>query len=82
MDRHHPTNRIYLDQNDVAYVAELRNRISISDLSGNVKSRWGRFSTDELGMFTSPHGIWVDAHGVVYIGEVLEGQRIQKFRRV
>ena len=76
-----PTD-IFIDQDDVAYVAELRNRISISDLSGNVKSRWGRFPTDEPGMFKAPHGIWVDSHGDLYVGEVLEGQRIQKFRRV
>ena len=76
-----PTD-IFIDQNDVAYIAELRNRISITDLSGNVKSRWGRFPTDEPGMFYAPHGIWVDSHGDLYVGEVLEGQRIQKFRRL
>lgn len=74
-----PTD-IFIDRNDVAYVAELRNRISIADMSGKVLSRWGRFPTDEPGMFKAPHGIWVDSHGDLYVGEVLEGQRIQKFR--
>lgn len=76
-----PTD-VYIDSNDIAYVAELRNRISIADLNGNVITRWGRFPTDEAGMFYAPHGIWVDSHRDLYVGEVLEGQRIQKFRRL
>ncbi len=76
-----PTD-VYIDGNDIAYVAELRNRVSIADLNGNVITRWGRFPTDEPGMFYAPHGIWVDSHSDLYVGEVLEGQRIQKFRRL
>ena len=76
-----PTD-VFIDGNDTVYVAELRNRISIADMSGNVVSRWGRFPTDEPGMFYAPHGIWVDSHGDLYVGEVLEGQRIQKFKRL
>jgi sugar lactone lactonase YvrE len=76
-----PTD-IYIDDNDIAYVAELRNRVSISDLDGNVLSRWGRFPSQEPGQFYAAHGIWTDSHGDVYVGEVLEGQRLQKFRRV
>jgi DNA-binding beta-propeller fold protein YncE len=76
-----PTD-IFIDSNDIAYVAELRNRISIADLSGKVITRWGRYPTADPGMFRAPHGIWVDSHGDLYVGEVLEGQRIQKFKRV
>ena len=57
-------------------MAELRNRISIADLNGNVKSRWGRFPTDEPGMFKAPHGIWVDSHGDVYVGEFEREPRV------
>lgn len=76
-----PTD-IYVDGDETVYVAELRNRISIADLSGRVIARWGRFQTSEPGMFYAPHGIWADSHGDLYVGEVLEGQRVQKFRRV
>ena len=72
-----PTD-IYIDANDIAYVGELRNRVSICDLNGNVITRWGRFPTDEPGMFYAPHGIWVDSRGDLYVGEVLEGQRLPK----
>jgi hypothetical protein len=33
-------------------------------------------------MFIAPHGIWTDSHGDLYVGEVLEGQRLQKFKRL
>ncbi len=76
-----PTD-IYIDGNDIAYVGELRNRVSIVDLDGNVLSRWGRFPSQDPGQFYAAHGIWADSRGDVYVGEVLEGQRLQKFRLV
>ncbi|MDP7090329.1 MAG: peptidyl-alpha-hydroxyglycine alpha-amidating lyase family protein [Dehalococcoidia bacterium] len=76
-----PTD-IYIDGNDIAYVGELRNRVSIVDLDGNVLSRWGRFPSQDPGQFYAAHGIWADSRGDVYVGEVLKGQRLQKFRLV
>ncbi|NQW19993.1 MAG: hypothetical protein HQ477_04590 [Chloroflexi bacterium] len=65
-----PTD-IYIDDNDIAYVGELRDRMSIADLNGNVLSRWGRFPSQEPGQFYASHGIWAESHGDVYVGEVL-----------
>tara|TARA_B100000949_G_C14224099_1_gene425896 strand:+ start:66 stop:935 length:870 start_codon:yes stop_codon:yes gene_type:complete len=78
-----PTD-IYINPNDpnIVYVAELRNRVSIVNQKGQVLSRWGRYMTNEPGMFYAAHGIWTDSEKSVYIGEVLEGQRIQKFKRI
>lgn len=78
-----PTD-IYIDprHDEIVYVAELRNRVTICDRNGVVLSRWGRFPTKDVGMFYAAHGIWTDSEQSVYIGEVLEGQRIQKFRRL
>ena len=76
-----PTD-IFIDKNDTVYVAELRNRVSIANLSGKVITRWGRFPTKDPGMFFAPHGLWTDSHGDLYVGEVLEGQRVQKFKLV
>ena len=75
-----PTD-IHVDKDGTVYVAELRNRVTICDGKGRVLSRWGRVPTADPGHFRAPHGIWVDSHGDLYVGEVLEGQRIQKFRR-
>ena len=33
----------------------------------------------EPGQFVAPHCIAMDSHGAIYVGEVLEGKRIQKF---
>jgi DNA-binding beta-propeller fold protein YncE len=76
-----PTD-IYIDREETVYVAELRYRVTICDIRGKVLSRWGRFQTKEPGMFWAAHGIWTDSRKDLYVGEVLEGQRIQKFRRV
>lgn len=75
---------VFIDGDDIAYVAELDNRVSILDINGNVLARWGGKdqASKEPGLFTGPHTLWVDSHGDMYIGEVLEGQRIQKFIRM
>jgi len=49
-------------------------RMTVRDIKGNVISTFG--GKDEYGdacaanNFTSPHGIWVDSHSDVYVGEV------------
>ena len=63
------------------YVPELQHRMTILDSDGNVVARWGGESNHEPGQFVAPHGIAVDSHGDMYIGEVLEGRRVQKFIR-
>ena len=64
------------------YVPELGHRFSIVDGEGRVLARWGGDSSRDAGQFVAPHGVAVDSHGDLYIGEVLEGQRIQKFLRL
>lgn len=75
--------KIFVDANDIMYVAELQGRISIVDLKGKLLARWGspEERVAEPGKFIGPHGIWADRHGDVYVSEVLNGQRIQKFVR-
>jgi DNA-binding beta-propeller fold protein YncE len=76
----HPT-KIYVDRHDVMYVAELDDRVTILDLDGNILGRWGGERTHEPGLFWGPHGIWADSQGDLYVAEVLEGARLQKFAR-
>jgi DNA-binding beta-propeller fold protein YncE len=76
----HPT-KIYVDQENVMYVAELDDRVTILDLEGNILGRWGGERTHEPGLFWGPHGIWTDSEGDIYVSEVLEGARLQKFAR-
>ena len=72
---------IHIDRAGAIYVAELRNRLSILDLGGRLLARWGRVPSKEPGMFFAPHAVCTDSHGDLYVGEVLEGQRLQKFIR-
>jgi hypothetical protein len=39
---------------------------------------WGELPS---GSIWGPHGIWTDSVGDLYIAEVLEGARLQKFAR-
>ena len=75
-----PTD-IYIDPDGIVYVSELGDRVSILDLDGNLLARWGDERSHEPGSFWGAHGIWVCARGDIYVSEVLEGQRVQKFTR-
>ena len=74
--------KIYIDNEDIMYVAELGDRVTIADLDGNIIGRWGDERSHEPGKFWGPHGIWVDSEGSIYVAEVLDGARLQKFARV
>ena len=75
-----PTD-MYVDHEGVAYISELEDHVSIRDLQGNVIGRFGSERSNQPGKFWGPHAIWVDSEGGLYVGEVLEGQRLQKFAR-
>ena len=51
------------------------------DAIGNVIGRYGAERSHEPGKFWGPHGIWTDSEGSIYVAEVLEGARLQKFAR-
>jgi hypothetical protein len=75
-----PTD-MYVDREGIAYVSELEDHVSILDLNGNLIGRFGSERSHAPGKFWGPHCIWVDSQGDLYVGEVLEGQRLQKFAR-
>jgi DNA-binding beta-propeller fold protein YncE len=72
---------LYIDSAGLVYVPELRHRVSILGLDGELLARWGGIESREPGLFVAPHCTWTDSEGSLYVGEVLEGQRIQKFVR-
>ena len=73
---------ITIDKDDYIYVTELQQRFSILDSEGNLIARWGGEKSLEPGLFMNPHCACIDSKGDLYIGETLEGSRIQKFKRV
>ena len=72
---------VYVDGDDMVYVAELRSRVSVLDMDGEVVARWGGEPSGKPGLFIAPHCAWTDSCGDLYVGETLQGSRIQKFRR-
>ncbi|MBI4199101.1 MAG: hypothetical protein HY535_01320 [Chloroflexi bacterium] len=74
--------KVFVSGDGTMYVAELGHRVTICTLEGKVLARWGGESSHAPGQFVAPHGICADSHGDVYVSEVLEGQRLQKFIRL
>jgi hypothetical protein len=46
------------------------SRLTIRDQQGNVLSSWGGADPCASDGFSAPHGMWVDSHGDIYVGEV------------
>lgn len=78
---HHPDG--FFVEDDIVYVAELDQRVSIWTLEGEKLAEWGKGEKSEVpGEFRAcPHGIWADSHGDLYVGEVQTDGAIQKFVR-
>ena len=76
--------KIYIAPDDVMYVSELEDRFSLVNLDGTFIGHGGNRNerSHEPGKFWGPHGIWADSAGDIYVSEVLEGQRVQKFARI
>jgi sugar lactone lactonase YvrE len=75
-----PTD-FFQDRDGTLFVAELQARVSILTPEGKVVTHMGGEAGQEPGRFVAPHGVWLDSRGDLYVGEVLAGQRVQKFAR-
>jgi hypothetical protein len=45
-------------------------RVSIWNTDGELLARWGEEDLEKPGNFFAPHGIWGDAQGDLYVGEL------------
>ncbi len=43
---------------------------TVRDAEGNILSTWGATDPCATDGFSAPHGMWVDSHGDIYVGEV------------
>lgn len=64
------------------YVSELLHRVTILNANDHAIAHIGGEARAEAGQFIAPHSVALDSSGALYVTEVLEGQRVQKFRRV
>lgn len=88
-------NGMWMDPAGYMYVAELDSRVTILDPNDQVVGYIGGHGADDLvgpeaerpypprvpGKLLKPHAIWGDSRGDLYVAEVEDGARIQKFRR-
>jgi sugar lactone lactonase YvrE len=79
----HPDTIHFDPDEDVVYIAELDQQVSIFDFDRNLLAQWGgRKPSDKPGEFRAcPHGIWTDSRGDLYVGEVQTDGHLQKFAR-
>jgi sugar lactone lactonase YvrE len=76
---------IHFDLNEnVVYIAELTQQVSIYTMTGELLAKWGGASpSDKPGEFCAcPHGIWTDSKGDLYVGQVQVDGQLQKFARI
>ena len=66
---------IYIDADDVVYVAELDGFIVVLTIDGKTLSRFD--GPTEAGA----HALWLDSSGDMYVNQNLEGQRLLKYRK-
>ena len=71
----------YMDSDGVMYVAEIDAGVAVVDMDGKMLSRFGE-PGEGPGQFVSPHGIWGDSGGNLYLCEVGRENSIFKLRRV
>lgn len=65
-----PTD-VFIDENDIVYVSELRPGVSIFTIDGRLLARWYSEEKDpKTELFLAPHAIAVDSKGDIYVGEV------------
>lgn len=75
-------NDLFITPEQEVFVAEGGGpAITVLSLDGEVLCRWGERG-DGPGQFAaSPHSLWVDSRGDLYVGEVITPNRFQKFVR-
>lgn len=52
------------------YTEVRTTQLSVRDLDGRLLASWGGPDPCAPGSFASPHGLWVDSHGDLYVAEV------------
>jgi sugar lactone lactonase YvrE len=72
--------QIYIRDN-LIYMAHAYAEISIRTLDGEVLAKWPYESNVPVANERSPHSIWVDSQGDIYVAEVTGENGFQKFSR-
>ena len=72
--------QIYI-RDSIIYMCHAYASLSVRTLDGEVLAAWDYVSNVPTDKERSPHSIWVDSRGDIYIGEVVGANGFQKFSR-
>lgn len=70
------------ERDGVLYLVEGGPRVTIMTLDGEPLAQWGSRGDGPEQFTDSPHGVWVDTRGDVYVSEVTSHNKLQKCVRV
>ena len=74
-------NQGFIDENDVMHSAS-GGQVYLNKLDGELIGSWGERGPEAWQFTGGPHGLWIDAHGDVYVGQVGEPNGLNKYARV
>ena len=74
-------NQGFIDSNDVMHIPG-SNRMLLMGLDGGEIGWWGERGSEPWQFRGGPHGVWIDAHGDIYVAQVGVENAINKFARV
>ncbi len=74
-------DKLWFDESETIFMAEIRHRVTILDRQGEVLAQWGEAGDQPNQFRTYPHGIWGDSRGDIYVSEVASDGQLKKFVR-
>lgn len=75
-------DKLWFDQEETIFMAEIGHRVTVLNREGKVLSQWGEAGEEPHQFFSSPHGIWGDSRRDLYVSEVGSDAQLKKFVRV
>jgi DNA-binding beta-propeller fold protein YncE len=74
-------NDSFIDSDGVMHTVSAPG-VELRNLDGTLVGRWGEKGPQPGQFLNSPHGLWIEPDGTLYIAEVGGNNRLQKFVRV
>jgi len=71
----------FIDGDDIIHSASLDGQIYVNRLDGELICSWGSIGTESWQFTGPPHGLCIDSHGDMYVGQVMNPNGLNKFAR-
>lgn len=74
-------NQAFIDEDDIMHSAS-NGQVYVSKLDGELIGSWCSRGPEPWQFTGGPHGIWIDSHGDIYVGQVGEPNGLNKYARI